>query len=73
MRNLDWFQVVETRGTIGPTGVEQDAAMVLGYDDGRWALVDCSLRMPLAGAASVIGTAGRPGPRGSDRPVGCRR
>jgi predicted dehydrogenase len=50
---------VEVRGTIGPTGVEQDAAMVLGYDDGRWALVDCSLRMPLAGAASVIGTAGR--------------
>jgi predicted dehydrogenase len=50
---------VQVRGTVGPTGVEQDAALVLGYDDGRWALVDCSLRMPLAGAASVIGTAGR--------------
>jgi predicted dehydrogenase len=50
---------VQVRGTVGPTGVEQDAALLLGYDDGRWALLDCSLRMPLAGAASVIGTAGR--------------
>jgi predicted dehydrogenase len=51
--------VVEVRGTIGPTGVEQDVAMLLGYEDGRWAMVDCSLRMPLAGAAAVVGTAGR--------------
>jgi predicted dehydrogenase len=50
---------VQVRGTIGPTGVEQDAAMLLGYDDGRWAMVDCSLRVPLAGAATIAGTAGR--------------
>lgn len=50
---------VQVRGMVGPTGVEQDAAMLLGYDDGRWAMLDCSMRMPLAGAAAVIGTAGR--------------
>jgi predicted dehydrogenase len=50
---------VQVRGGVGPTGVEQDAALLLGYDDGPWSLVDCSLRMPLAGAAAVVGTAGR--------------
>jgi predicted dehydrogenase len=50
---------VQVRGMVGPTGVEQDAALLLGYDDGRWATLDCSLRMPWAGAASVVGTAGR--------------
>jgi predicted dehydrogenase len=50
---------VQVRGLVGPTGVEMDTALLLGYDDGRWAMLDCSLRMPLAGAAAVIGTAGR--------------
>ena len=50
---------VQVRGMLGPTGVEQDAALLLGWDDGRWAMLDCSLRMPLAGAAAIVGTAGR--------------
>jgi predicted dehydrogenase len=63
---VSWVQMVlgtpdsvQVRGMLGPTGVEQDVALLLGYDDGRWATIDCSLRMPLAGAAAVIGTAGR--------------
>jgi len=63
---VSWAQMVlgtpdsvQVRGMVGPTGVEQDAALLLGYDDGRWAVVDCSMRMPLAGAASLVGTAGR--------------
>ena len=50
---------VQVRGTLGPTGVEQDAALLLGWDDGRWAMLDCSLRLPLAGGAAILGTAGR--------------
>jgi predicted dehydrogenase len=53
---------VQVRGMVGPTGVEQDAAMLLGYDDGRWAMLDCSMRMPLAGAV--------PGGRGAGTDVG---
>jgi predicted dehydrogenase len=50
---------VQVRGNLGRTGVEEDVAMLLGYDSGAWAMVDCSLSLPLAGVASVVGSAGR--------------
>ena len=50
---------VRVHGTIGPTGVEQDTALLLEHPGGEWALLDVSLRMPLAGAAAVVGTHGR--------------
>jgi predicted dehydrogenase len=50
---------VEVHGNLGRTGVDEDVALLLGYDSGAWAMLDCSLRLPLAGAASVIGSAGR--------------
>jgi predicted dehydrogenase len=50
---------VEVRGNLGRTGVEEDVALMLGYDSGAWAMIDCSLRLPLPGAASVVGSTGR--------------
>ena len=50
---------VQVRGSLGPTGVDQDVAIMLGWDGGHWAMLDFSLRMPFAGAAAVIGTGGR--------------
>jgi predicted dehydrogenase len=50
---------VAVRGNLGRTGVEEDVALLLGYASGAWAMIDCSLRLPLPGAASVVGSAGR--------------
>ena len=52
---------VQVRGTVGPTGVEQDAALLLGYDDGRWA----HARLLAADAAGRCGGRDRDG--GADR------
>lgn len=60
---VQWFlgqpSGIHTTGTIGATGVETDAAALLTYDSGAHAVVQCSMVSPLAGAASVVGSAGR--------------
>jgi predicted dehydrogenase len=49
---------VLARGFHFPNGVEADAALLLGYDDGRAATLTTSLRTALPGQARVFGTAG---------------
>jgi predicted dehydrogenase len=49
---------VAAAGQIGPTGVEIDAAVLLGYDNGSSATLLCSLHSPLPGYARVFGTTG---------------
>lgn len=60
---VDWFlgapESITTTGVVGPTGVETDAAALLTYASGAHAVVQCSMVSPLAGAASIVGTAGR--------------
>lgn len=49
---------VVARGRIGPSGVETDAAILLGYDDGSTATLTVSLHSPMPGHARVFGTDG---------------
>jgi predicted dehydrogenase len=49
---------VVARGFHFPNGVEADAAMLLGHDDGRAATLTTSLRTALPGQARVFGTEG---------------
>ena len=49
---------VEVHGSLAPTGVDWEAGMLLGYDDGRAASLLMSLRHHLPGAARVFGTGG---------------
>jgi predicted dehydrogenase len=50
-------RVVAT-GSLFPTGVDAEAALLLGYDDGRAATLLASLRQALPGQARLFGTAG---------------
>lgn len=45
-------------GSLFPSGVDAEAALLLGYDDGRTATLLASLRQGLPGQARVFGTAG---------------
>ncbi len=45
-------------GSLFPTGVDAEVAMLLGYDDGRAATLLASLRQALPGQARVFGTTG---------------
>jgi predicted dehydrogenase len=45
-------------GSLFPTGVDAEAALLLGYADGRSALLTTSLRNELPGQARVFGTDG---------------
>ncbi len=45
-------------GGLGPTGVELDADLLLGYPGGRSALLTTSLHTPMPGSARVLGSAG---------------
>lgn len=45
-------------GSLFPTGVDAEASLLLGYDDGRSASLLTSLRNALPGQARVFGTAG---------------
>ena len=49
---------VSATGSRFPTGVDAEASLLLGYDDGRSAAVMTSLRHALPGQARVFGTTG---------------
>lgn len=49
---------VEVVGSRAPTGVDLEAALLLGYADGRAATLLTSLRQPSPGSARIIGTEG---------------
>jgi predicted dehydrogenase len=49
---------VDVVGSCFPTGVDAEAALLLGYEDGRSASLTTSLRNALPGAAHVFGTDG---------------
>ncbi|MDT0275818.1 Gfo/Idh/MocA family protein [Blastococcus goldschmidtiae] len=51
-------QRVVATGSLFPTGVDAEAALLLGYDDGRAATLLASLRQALPGQARVFGTTG---------------
>ncbi|WP_104525511.1 Gfo/Idh/MocA family protein [Blastococcus atacamensis] len=50
-------RVVAT-GSVFPSGADAEAAILLGYDDGRNAALTTSLRYALPGTARVVGTTG---------------
>jgi predicted dehydrogenase len=49
---------VQAAGSLFPTGVDAEAALLLGFDDGRSATLSTSLRNALPGQARVFGTDG---------------
>jgi hypothetical protein len=49
---------VAVAGSLFPTGVDAEAALLLGFDDGRSATLTTSLRHALPGQARVFGTDG---------------
>lgn len=49
---------VTATGSLFPTGVDAEAALLLGHADGRSATLTTSLRYPTPGQARVFGTAG---------------
>lgn len=49
---------VYASGSVAPTGVDLEAGVLLGYQDGRSAALLISLRNPTPGAARILGTRG---------------
>jgi predicted dehydrogenase len=49
---------VEVSGSLAPTGVDAEAGLLLGYDDGRVATLLISLKHHTPGAARIQGTEG---------------
>jgi predicted dehydrogenase len=49
---------VSVSGSLAPTGVDAEAGLLLGYEDGRAASLLMSLRNPTPGAARLHGTGG---------------
>ena len=49
---------VSVSGSLAPTGVDAEAGLLLGYDDGRAASLLISLRNPTPGMARIHGTKG---------------
>jgi predicted dehydrogenase len=49
---------VTATGSLFPTGADAEAALLLGWDDGRSATLTTSLRYPTPGQARVFGTEG---------------
>jgi predicted dehydrogenase len=49
---------VEVSGSLTPTGVDAEAGLLLGYEDGRAATLLMSLRHPTPGMARIHGTEG---------------
>jgi predicted dehydrogenase len=50
---------VDAHGALSPEGVDAEAGLLLGWEDGARALLEMSLVAPSQGAATIIGTAGR--------------
>jgi predicted dehydrogenase len=49
---------IAVNGSLTPTGVDAEAGLLLGYDDGRAATLLISLKHPTPGAARIHGTKG---------------
>jgi predicted dehydrogenase len=49
---------VVSQATLGPTGVDEDAAALLHYPEGKLAVLTASLRGQLPGEARIVGTRG---------------
>ncbi len=49
---------VTALGSLEPSGVDADATLLLGFDDGRTATLMCSLHSPMPGHARIFGTTG---------------
>lgn len=49
---------VSALGSLEPSGVDADATMLLGFDEGRAATLMCSLHSPMPGHARIFGTTG---------------
>ena len=49
---------ISVNGSLAPTGVDVEAGLLLGYDDGRAASLLVSLRHPTPGMARIHGTKG---------------
>jgi len=49
---------VAARGSLASTGVDQEAGILLGYDDGRTGGLTISIRNQSPGSARIFGTAG---------------
>ena len=45
-------------GSLGPTGVDAESTLALGFEGGARALLDCSLLADLPGTALLVGSAG---------------
>ncbi|MEV0586456.1 Gfo/Idh/MocA family oxidoreductase [Nonomuraea sp. NPDC050310] len=50
---------IHVTGTLAPSGVDAEAGILLSYAGGARALLDTSLRSPMANSATVVGTEGR--------------
>ncbi|GEC25741.1 MULTISPECIES: Gfo/Idh/MocA family protein [Pseudonocardia] len=50
--------VIAATGALGPTGVDLEESILLGWPDGRSAALQASLRCAMPGSARVIGTDG---------------
>jgi predicted dehydrogenase len=50
---------LSVHGWVNHDGVDAEAGLLLGWPGGARALLDVSLRAPLHGAATIVGTAGR--------------
>lgn len=49
---------VSALGSLEPSGVDADATILLGFDEGRTATLMCSLHSPMPGHARIFGTTG---------------
>lgn len=49
---------VQARGLLAPSGVDIEESVLLGWDDGRTAVLTCSLRCPSPGQFRIFGTGG---------------
>ncbi|MFD4673430.1 Gfo/Idh/MocA family protein [Lentzea sp. NPDC058450] len=50
---------IHAHGSLAPTGVDADAGILLGYEDGAHALLGCSLTADTGAGATIVGTKGR--------------
>ncbi|GAB5900164.1 Gfo/Idh/MocA family protein [Mycolicibacterium mageritense] len=49
---------VTVSGSLEPSGVDADASLLLGFEDGRTATLMCSLHSPMPGHARIFGSTG---------------
>ncbi len=49
---------ISSQAHIGDTGVDEQAAMIFGYDEGQLALISCGVRIKTPHEAKILGTDG---------------